>query len=306
MKLRLAFMGTPEFAVPALRALVEAGHDVVAVYTQPPRPVGRGHHVQVTPVHAAAESYGIEVRTPLSLKSQDQQAAFEALGLDAAVVVAYGLILPRAIIDAPRLGTINSHASLLPRWRGAAPIQRAILAGDAETGITIMRVEFKLDAGPMLAVARVPLDDRTTASALHDRLSVLGAGMIVPVLVGLNDGTATETVQPEDGVTYAHKLEKDEGQIQWSDSAANIHRKIRALNPWPGVWCHAQGERLKVLEASVVAGSGRPGQVLAAPLMVACGDGALQLMTVQRAGKAPMSAEDVLRGFSIPVGSILE
>ena len=303
-RLRLAFMGTPDFAVPTLAALAAAGHDIACVYSQPPRPSGRGHHVQLSPVHVLAQSLGLEVRTPVTLKSPDDQKAFQDLNLDVAVVVAYGLILPRAIIDAPRLGTINIHASLLPRWRGAAPIQRAILAGDAETGNTIMRVEFKLDAGPMLAVEKVPLDETTTVSKLHDDLSALGAKMIVPVLEHLNAGTLAEIPQPEQGVTYAHKLEKDEGLIVWTESAVEIHRKIRALNPWPGVWCSYNGERIKILEAEVCNAAGQPGQVVGNPLVVACGDQALQLRQLQRAGKAPMTAQDLLRGFAIPVGSV--
>lgn len=302
--LRLVFMGTPDFAVPALSALVAAGHHVVCVYSQPPRPAGRGHHLQKSPVHTLADSLGLEVRTPLNLKSAVDRQAFCDLHADVAVVVAYGLILPQSIIDAPRLGTINIHASLLPRWRGAAPIQRSILAGDSETGNTIMRVEFKLDAGPILAVKKIPIDLHTTASALHDDLSQLGAKMIVPVLDQLNAGALQEIPQPEQGVTYAQKLEKEEGQIDWTASALDIHRKIRALNPWPGVWCTYNGERVKILDAVVVHRNGKPGQVLAEPLVVACGTDALELTKVQRAGKAPMAAHDLLRGFSIPVGSV--
>ena len=296
-------MGTPDFAVPALRALVAAGHNVVCVYSQPPRPAGRGHHVQKSPVHVLAESLGIEVRTPISLKAAEEQTAFQNLQLDAAIVVAYGLLLPQVIIDAPRLGTVNIHASLLPRWRGAAPIQRSILAGDAETGITIMRVQLKLDAGPMLMVEKLPLDDTSIAADVHDRLSQLGAKMIVPALAGLAAGTLPDIIQPEQGVTYAAKLEKDEGRMDWADSAQNLHRKIRALNPWPGVWCEYKGERMKILEAEMMAAQGPAGQVIDQPLVIACGVGALRLTKVQRAGKAPMAVEQILRGFSIPVGS---
>ena len=303
-RLRLCFMGTPDFAVPTLAALVKAGHNVVCVYSQPPRPAGRGHHLQKSPVHTLADSLGIEVRTPVSLKGADEQRAFADLQLDAAVVVAYGLLLPQAVIDAPRLATLNIHASLLPRWRGAAPIQRAILAGDTETGNTIMRVQLKLDAGPMLMVEKLPLDRTTTASGLHDALSELGAKMIVPALEKLSAGQLIDVIQPEGGVTYAAKLEKDEGQIRWTDSADLLDRKIRALNPWPGVWCQYNGERIKILAATPVDKSGNPGQVVGAPLLVACGDGALNVTKVQRAGKAPMGVDELLRGFSIPVGSI--
>ncbi len=296
-------MGTPDFAVPALKALVAAGHQILCVYSQPPRPSGRGHHVHLSPVHALAQSLGIQVRTPVSLKGQDEQDAFAALNADAAVVVAYGLILPKAVIDAPRLGTLNIHASLLPRWRGAAPIQRAILAGDAETGVTIMRVEPKLDAGPMLDKQVVPITSDTTAAALHDQLSDLGAAMIAPVLERLNAGALAESIQPEDGITYAAKLDKDEGRLDWTQSAQDLHRKIRALNPWPGVWCELGGERFKILEACAIDGSGSPGLVVDTPLVVACGVGALALTKVQRAGKAPMLADELVRGFALPVGS---
>ena len=302
-RLRLCFMGTPDFAVPALRALVEAGHEVVCVYSQPPRPSGRGHQVQKSPVHQLAESLGIEVRTPVSLKAVEQHQAFADLKLDAAVVVAYGLLLPQAVIDAPRLGTVNIHASLLPRWRGAAPIQRAIQAGDSETGITIMRVELKLDAGPMLMVEKVPITPATTAAHLHDQLAELGGRMIVPALAGLQAGTLPDHIQPEEGVTYAAKLDKDEGRLDWFQSAQNLHRNIRALNPWPGVWCLYQGERFKILDAELVEAKGSPGQIVAAPLVVACGTGALRLTRLQRAGKAPLTAEQILLGFPMPLGS---
>ena len=302
--LRLCFMGTPDFAVPTLQALLDAGHQVVCVYSQPPRPAGRGHKVTPSPVHQLAQTHGIPVRTPLSLKSPEEQQAFQDLNLDACVVVAYGLILPQSVIDSPRLGTINVHASLLPRWRGAAPIQRSIQAGDAETGVTIMRVELKLDAGPMLMVSKVPLTDHTNAAALHDQLAALGAEMIVPAVQGLRDGTLTDTIQPAQGVTYAAKLEKDEGHIDWTQDAATIHRHIRALNPWPGVWFTFDGERFKVLEAHISDGTGSPGYVIQSPLVVACGHNALTLTRIQRAGKAPMGADELLRGFAIPVGSV--
>ncbi len=303
--MRLAFMGTPDFAVPVLAALLEAGHEVACVYSQPPRPAGRGHREQPSPVHAYAAGRGLPVRTPRSLKGADEQDAFRALGLDAAVVAAYGLILPEAVLAAPRLGCLNVHASLLPRWRGAAPIQRALLAGDAESGVTIMQMDKGLDTGAMLLAAAVPITPATTAPDLHDRLAELGARLIVRALAQAEEGTLRPKPQPAEGVTYAAKLEKDEGRIDWSQPAAEIERKVRALNPWPGVWCEVAGERLKVLAATPMAGEGSPGTLLSAPLVVACGQGALALERVQRAGKAPMSAAELLRGFPVPAGSTL-
>jgi len=301
--MKLAFMGTPDFAVPVLAALIEAGHDIAAVYSQPPRPAGRGHQERPSPVHAFAAERGLTVRTPKSLKSADAQTAFGDLGLDAAVVAAYGLILPPAILEAPAFGCLNVHASLLPRWRGAAPIQRAILAGDAETGVTIMQMDAGLDTGAMLLKGAVPITATTGAQGLHDALAALGARLIVAALARLPE--LVPEAQPSEGVTYAAKLDKDEGRIDWTLPAAQLDRLVRALNPWPGVWCDLAGERLKVLEARPAKGSGAPGTVLAAPLRVACGDGALELSRVQRAGRAPMSAEDLLRGFAVPVGSRL-
>ena len=303
--MKLAFMGTPDFAVPVLAALIEAGHTIAAVYSQPPRPAGRGHKEQVSAVHAFAASQGLTVRTPKSLKSPEEREAFAALGLDAAVVAAYGLILPAAVLEAPRLGCINVHASLLPRWRGAAPIQRAILAGDAETGVTIMQMDVGLDTGAMLVSGRVPITASTNAQSLHDALASIGAKLIVEALARLEAGDLPAVAQPEQGVTYAAKLDKDEGRIDWSKSAAELDRLVRGLNPWPGVWCELAGERLKVLEARPASGRGAPGTVLAAPLVVACGEGALALTRVQRAGRAPMSAEDLQRGHAVPPGSLL-
>ena len=301
--MKLAFMGTPDFAVPVLAALIAAGHEIAAVYSQPPRPAGRGHKEQLSPVHAFAAERGLMVRCPKSLKSPDQGEAFAALGLDAAVVAAYGLILPPAILAAPRWGCLNVHASLLPRWRGAAPIQRALLAGDGETGVTIMQMDAGLDTGAMLLAGRVAITAETDARSLHDSLSALGAGLIVEALARLPDLLAIP--QPGEGITYAAKLDKEEGRIDWTKSAAELDRLVRALNPWPGVWCDMAGERLKVLAARPVEGRGRPGQVLAPPLVVACGDGALALTRVQRAGRAPMRAEDLLRGCAVPPGSML-
>jgi methionyl-tRNA formyltransferase len=300
--MRLIFMGTPDFAVPALAALIDAGHDVVCVYSQPPRPAGRGHREQPSAVQAFAEARGITVRHPESLKNAAAQADFAALDADVAVVAAYGLILPKAVLDAPSLGCINIHASLLPRWRGAAPIQRAILAGDTETGVTIMQMDEGLDTGAMLASARIPVGEKTTAADLHDALAALGGDLIVQVLSG---DLPVPVPQPEEGSTYAPKLDRAEGRIDWSESASMLDLKIRALNPWPGVWCERDDARLRVLAATPVPGSGAPGRVIAAPLTVACGDGALRLDRVQRAGKSAMSAEEYLRGNPVPPGTVL-
>jgi methionyl-tRNA formyltransferase len=296
-------MGTPDFSVPILAALIEAGHDVVCVYSQPPRPAGRGHKEQLTPVHAFAAERGIEVRTPLNFKTAEDRQSFADLDLDMAVVAAYGLILPKAILEAPRHGCLNVHASLLPRWRGAAPIQRAILAGDAETGVTIMQMDVGLDTGDMLLKETVAITPQTTASVLHDQLAELGARMIVDAVARYPQ--LEHVRQPEDGVTYAHKLAKDEGRIDWRRPAAEIERQVRGLNPWPGVWCELNGERLKVLAAEPATGGGAPGTMLDDALAVACGEGALRLTRVQRAGKAPMSAAELLRGFAVPKGSVL-
>ena len=301
--MRLIFMGTPDFAVPALAALIDAGHDVVCVYSQPPRPAGRGQREQPSPVQAFAESRGLPVRYPASLKTADAQADFSALDADVAVVAAYGLILPKAVLDAPRLGCINIHASLLPRWRGAAPIQRAILAGDTETGITVMQMDEGLDTGPMLATGALPIGPETTASDLHDALAELGGEMIVRVLAGeIPDAEP----QPAEGATYAPKLDRAEGRLDWSEEAAALDLKVRALNPWPGVWCEHDGARMRVLAATPVDGSGAPGTVIAAPLTVACGKGALRLDRVQRAGKSAMSAADFIRGNKVLPGTVLQ
>ncbi|WP_207480252.1 methionyl-tRNA formyltransferase [Arenibaculum pallidiluteum] len=305
-KLRLAFMGTPDFSVPILEALVGAGHEVACVYSQPPRPAGRGHQVQPSPVHRAAEGHGIPVRTPRTLRTPEAQAEFAALELDAAVVAAYGLILPRPVLDAPRLGCLNVHASLLPRWRGAAPIQRAILAGDAETGVTIMQMEEGLDTGPMLLEERIPIGPHTTAPALHDALAAAGARLILPALEGVATGTLASRPQPEEGVTYARKLEREEGRIAWDEPAEALLRRVRALNPWPGTWFEARGERIKLLEAEPAAGTGAPGTVLDDRLSVACGTGAVRLLRVQRPGKGPVDAAALLNGFPLPPGTVLE
>ena len=306
MSLRLAFMGTPDFAVPSLAALLGAGHRVAAVYTQPPRPAGRGHRPSISPVHGFAESHGIPVRTPVSLKPAEVQAAFAALDLDGAVVAAYGLLLPGAVLAAPRLGCINVHASLLPRWRGAAPIQRAMLAGDDRTGITIMQMDEGLDTGPMLLAQALPIGPAATASALHDALSALGGDLLVPALAGLADGTLRPVAQPAEGVTYAAKVTRDDGRLDWRD-AAYAERQVRALVPWPGVWFDAPGERMKVLAAERVADAQGPaGQVLDDLLTVACGvGGAIRPTAVQRPGRSPMAAAEMLRGFPLPAGTML-
>jgi methionyl-tRNA formyltransferase len=303
MPLRLAFMGTPEFATPSLAELIAAGHDIACVYTQPPRPKGRGLSEEKSPVHKLAESAGIEVRTPRSLKDATEQAAFAALKLDAAIVVAYGLILPQAVLEAPRLGCFNLHGSLLPRWRGAAPIQRAIMAGDQETGVQVMRMEKGLDTGPVLMSERVTIG-RKTYGELHDELARVGADLLGRALAEVEKGTIVEQPQADFGVSYARKIEKSEARIDWKRSARELDWQIRGLSRSPGAWFEAKGERIKVLLAEPVSGSGEPGEVLS-PLVIACSDRALKLITVQRAGRAPMEAEAFLRGFALKPGDRL-
>ncbi len=295
-RLRLAFMGTPDFAVPSLRALIDAGHEVACVYSQPPRPAGRGQQLQRSPVQTLAESHGLPVRTPKSLRTAEAQAEFAALGLDIAVVAAYGLILPVPVLEAPRLGCVNVHGSLLPRWRGAAPIHRALLAGDSETGITIMGMEAGLDTGPMLLKGRVPITATSTATELHDALAAMGARLIVEALEGVAAGRLTAAPQPAEGVTYAAKLEREEGRLDWSRPAAELTRRIRALNPWPGVWFENGGERIKVLAAELGDGAGAPGSLLGDDFTVACGEGALRLTRVQRQGRGVVDGAAFLRG----------
>jgi methionyl-tRNA formyltransferase len=299
--MRIVFMGTPDFAVPVLDALVEAGHALVAVYTQPPRPAGRGKRSQPSPVQARAEALGIAVRSPVSLKAPEEQTAFEALDADVAVVAAYGLILPRAVLAAPRHGCLNVHASILPRWRGAAPIQRAILAGDAETGVAIMQMEAGLDTGPVRLEGRTPIDGKT-AGALTAELGAIGARLMVEVLGNLD--AYPPVPQPEDGVTYAPKVDKAETRLDFSQPAAAVERQVRAFNP-PGAWFEANGERVRVIEAALADGSGEPGTVIDGELTIACGDRAIQPIIVQRAGRGVMSADELLRGFAIPVGTRL-
>ena len=301
-------MGSPDFAVPSLRALVEAGHEVVCVYAQPPRPAGRGQKERLTPVDEAAIELGIPVRTPRSLRGPQEQAEFAALDLDLAVVAAYGLILPKEILDAPRLGCINVHASLLPRWRGAAPIQRAILAGDAETGVTIMQMDVGLDTGDMLLSRSVPITGETTGQSLHDALSDLGAELIVPAIAALAQGALTGTPQPEEGVTYAKKLERDEGRLDFHRPAVELERLVRAFDPWPGAFFEHEGTRIKVLVAEafdIGPVSNIPGTVLDPEMTISCADGAFRPTRVQRPGKGPMEVEAFLRGFQIPPGTVL-
>ena len=311
MSLRVVFMGTPEFSVPTLMEIVGQGHEVVAVYSQPPRPAGRGMDLKKSPVHEAAESFGIPVFTPKSLKSEEDQEAFAALAPDVAVVVAYGLLLPKGILEAPRSGCLNLHASLLPRWRGAAPINRAVMAGDAETAVQVMRMEEGLDTGPVCMSETVPIEENMTAGELHDRLSTLGGDLMVRALAALSWGGLQEQPQAEEGVTYAAKLSKQETRIDWSQPAAMVHNHIRGLSPFPGAWCEmtlgGKTERVKVLRSSRADSSGSPGTVLEtqnAPV-IACGEGAVRLDLVQRAGKKPMSGEDFLRGASLSDGVVL-
>ncbi|MDQ1900770.1 methionyl-tRNA formyltransferase [Paracoccus sp. WLY502] len=293
--MRVIFMGTPEFSVPALRAIA-ARHEVVAVYSQPPRAAGRGQKPRPSAVQSAAEELGIEVRIPLRLRGEDEQAAFAALGADVAVVVAYGLILPQPVLDAPRLGCLNIHASLLPRWRGAAPIHRAVMAGDAETGVAIMQMEAGLDTGPVLAEARTVIGAEDTTADLHDRLSAMGADLIVDVLARL---PLPAVPQAAEGVTYAAKIDKAEARVDWARPAVEVDRLIRGLSPFPGAWCDVAGERVKLLRSRVVAGQGAPGQVLGG-FTVACGDGAVEVLEAQRSGKKPMAAGELLRGWGLP------
>ena len=300
--MRIAFMGTPQFAVPTLAALLDAGHEVAAVYCQPPRRAGRGKAIRLSPVQQAAQASGLDVRTPLTLRDAEAQVAFAALGVDAAVVAAYGLILPQPVLDAPRLGCLNVHASLLPRWRGAAPIHRAILAGDEMTGITIMQMERGLDTGPMLAVRTTPVD-RKSAGALTIELAGIGAALMADVLERL-PGIAP-IPQPEAGITYAAKIEKHEARLDFGRTATEVERQVRAFNPAPGAYFDYEGERIKVLDSELSSLSGAPGTILDARLAIACAEGSIIPTLVQRAGRAPMSPADLLRGFAIPAGANL-
>ena len=300
--MRIIFMGTPDFAVPTLDALVAAGHDICAVYSQPPRPAGRGKALSPTPVHKRAEELGLAVHTPVTLKDDAAQRSFGNLNADMAVVAAYGLILPKAILEAPKFGCLNVHASLLPRWRGAAPVQRAILAGDTETGVTIMQMDVGLDTGDMRAIQSTPIGGKT-GGALTAELAEMGADLLVDVLASLNDHPPIP--QPETGVTYAAKIDKAESRIDFTRSALEIERQVRAFAPAPGAFFEYQGERFRILAAECLDTSGRAGEVIDAQLTIACGAGALRPILIQRAGKSAMSPADLLRGFSLPSGTQL-
>jgi methionyl-tRNA formyltransferase len=300
--MRIVFMGTPEFSVPVLDALVAARHQIAAVYCQPPRPAGRGKKDRPSPVQARAETLGLEVRHPVSLRDAEALADFTALQPEVAVVVAYGLLLPQAILDAPERGCLNIHASLLPRWRGAAPIHRAVMAGDAETGVCIMQMEAGLDTGPVLLHRATPIEAEETTAELHDRLAALGAELIVDALARLD--TLTPVPQPEDGVTYAQKIDKAEARIDWTRPAVEVDRLIRGLSPFPGAWTMIGGERIKFLGSRLAKGQGKPGEVLAG-LTVACGDGAVEITRAQRSGRSAQETEAFLRGMKIETGTIL-
>jgi methionyl-tRNA formyltransferase len=305
VSLRLAFMGSPAFSLPALRALIAAGHEIACVYSQPPRPAGRGKQARPTPVAAFAAANGLALRTPKSLRSAEAQTEFAALDLDAAIVVAYGLILPRPILEAPRLGAFNLHASLLPRWRGAAPIQRAIMAGDRVTGVQVMRMEEGLDTGPVLASAETPIEAGDTAETLHDRLAALGAPLMVETLAKIESGQAVETPQAADGVTYANKITPAETHIDWTRPAREVDCMIRGLSPAPGAWFELGGVRLKALQSRLEQGAGAPGEALDDALLIACGEGAVRLLRVQREGRAALDSGAFLRGQPVPAGSRL-
>jgi methionyl-tRNA formyltransferase len=309
MRLRIIFMGTPDFAVPTLRAILEAGHEVVAVYSQPPRAAGRGMALRKSPVQQAAEETGLAVLTPERLKSAEESARFGSLTPDVAVVVAYRLILPKPILDAPKYGALNLHASLLPRWRGAAPINRAIMAGDTETGVAGMRITEGLDAGPVCLEARAPIGADETAGELHDALATRGARLMVHALSALEGGGLDCRPQAEGGVTYAEKIDPAETRIDWSRPAREVHNLIRGLSPYPGAWfeidLNGKPERIKALRSTLANGTGAPGLALDNKLTIACGEGAVRLVEVQRAAKRPMSADDFLRGATIAHGTVL-
>ena len=318
MPLRLVFMGTPDFAVATLRAVADAGHEIAAVYTQPPRPAGRrGLELKPSPVHRLGEDLGIEVRTPKSLRGEAEQQAFAALNADAAIVVAYGLLIPGAVLEGTRLGAFNGHASLLPRWRGAAPIQRAVMAGDTETGIMIMKMDEGLDTGPVALTHRIPIGPDMTAGELHDELAGAGAALMVEALARLEAGKLTLTPQLHEGATYAHKIAKAETRVDWSRPAEEVHNHIRGLSPFPGAWCEMEiagsGERVKLLRSAVAArpkaGSNgtciQPGTVLDGELTIACGAGAVRLIELQRAGGKPLFADDFQRGAKLAPGVLV-
>jgi len=303
MPLRLIFMGTPNFAVPTLIELAARGHEIVAVYTRAPKPAGRGMEMQVTPVEREARGLALPVYTPKILKDAEAQETFRSHGADAAVVVAYGLILPKPVLDAPKLGCFNVHASLLPRWRGAAPINRALMAGDTESGVTIMRMDQGLDTGAVAMIERTPIAPDMTAGDLHDVLAQLGADLMTRALAAVERSSLTLTPQPAEGVTYADKISKSETRIDWRKPWRAVHDHIRGFSPFPGAWFELDGARVKVLRSTEGEGSGAPGSVLDDRLTIACGEGAVRLTQVQRAGKQPMSAEEFLRGTPVRVGS---
>ena len=309
MSLRVVFMGTPEFSVPTLSEILAAGHEVVAVYSQPPRPAGRGMAETPSPVQKFAQASGLPVLTPKSLRTPQAQELFLAHAADVAVVVAYGLILPKPVLDAPRLGCFNVHASALPRWRGAAPIQRAIMAGDSATAVMVMRMEEGLDTGPVCLAERTSITANETAEDLHDRLALLGAGLMVRALAALERGSLSATPQAAEGVTYAAKIDKAEARIDFTRPAGEVHDHIRGLSPFPGAWLEVvvggKPERIKVLRSERADGVGEPGAILDDALTVACGSGAVRLVSLQRAGKKPMTAVELLRGFSLPKGTRL-
>jgi len=306
MPLRLVFMGTPDFAVPTLIELAARGHEIVAVYTRAPKPAGRGMDVQRTPVEREARRLSLNVHTPRTLKDDEAQRAFRAHNADVAVVVAYGLILPKPILEAPRLGCFNVHASLLPRWRGAAPINRAIMAGDAASGITIMKMDEGLDTGAMAMADHIPIGADVTAGDLHDSLARLGADLMSRALAAAERGSLQLTPQPQDGVTYAEKISKNETRIDWTRPWEKVHDHIRGLSPFPGAWFELDGVRVKALRSTGGSGSGVPGTVLDDKLTIACGDGAIRLTQVQRAGKQPMNADEFLRGTPVKAGTLLD
>ena len=305
--MRIAFLGTPDFAVPALAELAAAGHEIAAVYAQPPAPRGRGQEMRPSPVQAFTQTLGLPVRTPASMRDPQAIADFQALNLDAAVVVAYGQILPAAVLDAPRLGSFNLHASRLPRWRGAAPIQRAVMAGDAVTGVQVMRMTEGLDEGPVLLSETVRIGPLDTAGTMHDRLSSVGAHLLPRALAAVERGAAKQTPQPTEGLTYARKIKPEEARIDWAAPAAEVDRKIRGLSPFPGAWFEAPSEkgpvRVKALLSRLEEGTGAPGTVTGEGLLIACGAGAVRLLTVQREGRSAQDAETFLRGFALPAGA---
>jgi methionyl-tRNA formyltransferase len=310
MPLRIIFMGTPEFAVPTLRAIAGAGHEIAAVYTQPPRPGGRrGLEAVPSPVEHAGRELGLDVRTPVSLKPRDEQEAFRALRADAAVVVAYGLLLPKPVLEGTRLGCFNGHASLLPRWRGAAPLQRAVMAGDTETGMMVMKMDEGLDTGPVAMSEKVAIHPDMTAGELHDELMVVGAGLMLRALLALEEGSLTLVPQPAEGVTYARKIDKAETRIDWSRPGREVHNHIRGLSPFPGAWCEmpiaGRLERIKLLRSTLSSGDGLPGTVLDDSLTIACGNGAVRLEELQRAGGKALRADDFLRGAKIEKGLVV-